>query len=211
VPPPSSRNNPEYPPVTRLAINVVMWPRHTTSARLADVIPLTVDWFGGRFDINEVIMARARTSPTAVFIHMVRFLYSVIHLYTMIGSMNVRGVGVMRSVFPVVVMAVLVAVAALVAATLRGPSEGVNATSPPPPPVRTLRGFIVAVVVDYANGPRTEFFLDFGNGTHVPLDLSNAIIRLKDHFVVYVGNPQRPVYVTGMWQGRMFKAWEVYE
>jgi hypothetical protein len=128
----------------------------------------------------------------------------------MIGSMNVRGVGVMRSVFPVVVVAVLVAVAAWVAATSRGPSEGVNATSPPPP-VRTLRGFIAAVVVDYANGSRTEFFLDFGNGTHVPLDLSNADIRLKDHFVVYVGNPDRPVYVRGMWQGRIFKAFEVYE
>ncbi len=176
-----------------------MWPRHTTSARLADVVPLTVDWFGGRFDINEVVMARARTSPTAVFIHMVRFLYICNYLYTMIGSMNVRGVGVMRSVFPVVVVAVLVAVAAWVAATS------------PIPPVRTLHGFIVAVVVDYANGSRTEFFLDFGNGTHVPLDLSNALIRLKDHFVVYVGNPQRPVYVTGMWQGRMFKALVVYE
>ncbi len=115
----------------------------------------------------------------------------------------------MRSVFPVVVVAVLVAVAAWVAATLRGPSEGVNAS--PIPPVRTLHGFIVAVVVDYANGSRTEFFLDFGNGTHVPLDLFNADIRLKDHFVVYVGNPQRPVYVTGMWQGRMFKALVVYE
>jgi len=55
-----------------------MWPRHTTSAGLADVIPLTVDWFGGRFDINEVVMARARTSPTAVFIHMVRSYISVI-------------------------------------------------------------------------------------------------------------------------------------
>jgi len=128
----------------------------------------------------------------------------------MIGSMNVRGMGVMRSVFPVVVVAVLVAAAAWVAATLRGPSEGVNAASPTPP-VRTLRGFIVAVVVDYANGSRTEFFLDFGNGTHVSLDLSNALIRLKDHFIVYVGNPQRPVYVTGMWQDRMFKALVVYE
>jgi hypothetical protein len=116
----------------------------------------------------------------------------------------------MRSVFPVVV-AVLIAVAAWVAATLRGSSEGVNVTPPPPVATATLRGFIVAVVVDYANGSRTEFFLDFGNGTHVPLDLSNAIIRLKDHFVVYVGNPQRPVYVWGMWQGRMFKALEVYE
>jgi hypothetical protein len=128
----------------------------------------------------------------------------------MVRSMNVRGMGVMRSVFPVVVVAVLIAVAAWVAATLHGSSEGVNAASPTPP-VRTLRGFIVAVVVDYANGSRTEFFLDFGNGTHVPLDLSGADIRLKDHFAVYVGNPQRPVYVRGMWQGRMFKAWEVYE
>ena len=128
----------------------------------------------------------------------------------MVRSMNVRGIGVMRSVFPVVVVAVLVAVAVWVAATLRGSSEGVNVASTTPP-VRTLRGFIAAVVVDYANGSRTEFFLDFGNGTHVPLDLSNAVIRLKDHFVVYVGNPQRPVYATGTWQGRMFKALEVYE
>jgi len=128
----------------------------------------------------------------------------------MIGSMNVRGLGVMRLVFPVVVVAVLVAAAAWVAASLRGSSEGVNAASPTPP-VRTLRGFIVAVVVDYANGSRTEFFLDFGNGTHVPLDLSNADIRLKDHFAVYVGNPQRPVYVTGWWQEKKFKALMVYE
>jgi hypothetical protein len=128
----------------------------------------------------------------------------------MIGSMNVRGVGIMRSVFPVVVVAVLVAVAAWVAATLRGPSEGVYAASPTPP-VATLRGFIAAVVVDYANGSRTEFFLDFGNGTHVPLDLSNADIRLKDHFVVYVGNPQRPVYVRGVWNGAVLKALEIYD
>jgi len=128
----------------------------------------------------------------------------------MIGSMNVRGLSVMRLVFPVVVVAVLIAAAAWVAATLRGSSEGVNAASPTPP-VRTLRCFIVAVVVDYANGSRTEFFLDFGNGTHVPLDLSGAFIRLKDHFAVYVGNPQRPVYVTGWWQEKKFKALVVYE
>jgi hypothetical protein len=129
----------------------------------------------------------------------------------MVIFINVRGIGAMRSVFPaVVVMAALAAVAAWVAATSRVPSEGVNAASPAPQ-VTTLRGFIVAVVVDYANGSRTEFFLDLGNGTQVPLDLSGAAIRLKDHFAVYVGNPQRPVYVTGTWQGRMFKASEVYD
>ena len=128
----------------------------------------------------------------------------------MVRSVNVRGMGVMRLVFTVVVVAVLVAGAVWVAATLHGSSEGVNAASPTPP-VRTLRGFIAAVVVDYANGSRTEFFLDFGNGTHVPLDLSGADIRLKDHFAVYVGNPQRPVYVTGWWQVRKFKALVVYD
>jgi len=74
------------------------------------------------------------------------------------------------------------------------------------------RGFVAAVVTDYVNATsRTEFFLDFGNGTRVLLDLSNATLRLRDHFAAYVGNPDKPVYVRGLWDGKQLRAAEVYD
>jgi len=77
----------------------------------------------------------------------------------------------------------------------------------------TWRGYIYARVVDFVNmtGGYTEWFFGFGNGTKVRLDLTNATVRLRDHFAIYVGNPDRPVYVRGIWNGTVLKALEIYD
>lgn len=125
-----------------------------------------------------------------------------------------------------VVMALVVAVAVLVSA----PRESTPRTQQPPqnisPPTTqqtnktpqqpvevTWRGYIYARVVDFVNmtGGYTEWFFGFGNGTTVRLDLANATVRLRDHFAIYVGNPDRPVYVRGIWNGTVLKALEIYD
>ena len=47
-----------------------------------------------------------------------------------------------------------------------------------------------------------KWFLKFGDATWVRLDLSNAVVRLRDRFAVYVGELQRPVHVVGVCGGR---------
>jgi len=85
--------------------------------------------------------------------------------------------------------------------------------TPQQPVEVTWRGYIHAVVVDFVNmtGGYTEWFFGFGNGTKVRLDLTNATIKLRDHFAIYVGNPDRPVYVRGVWNGTVLKALEIYD
>jgi hypothetical protein len=65
--------------------------------------------------------------------------------------------------------------------------------TPQQPVEVTWRGYIYAVVVDFVNmtGGYTEWFFGFGNGTKVRLDFTNATVRLRDHFAIYVGNPDR--------------------
>ncbi len=60
-------------------------------------------------------------------------------------------------------------------------------------------------------GGYTEWFLNFDNGTWVRLDFTNATFRLRDHFAIYVGNPDRPVYVRGIWNGKVLKVLEIYD
>ncbi len=91
-------------------------------------------------------------------------------------------------------------------------------TTPQQPVEVTWRGYISAVVVDFVDpttrqmtGGYTEWFLDFDNGTWVRLDFTNATFRLRDHFAIYVGNPDRPVYVRGIWNGTVLKALEIYD
>ncbi|MFZ8811879.1 MAG: hypothetical protein ACO2PN_27745 [Pyrobaculum sp.] len=89
-----------------------------------------------------------------------------------------------------------------------------QADKTPQQPVEvTWRGYIYARVVDFVNmtGGYTEWFFGFGNGTTVRLDFTNATIRLRDHFAIYVGNPDRPVYVRGVWNGTVLKALEIYD
>jgi len=86
-------------------------------------------------------------------------------------------------------------------------------TTPQQPVEVTWRGYIYARVVDFVNmtGGYTEWCFGFGNGTTVRLDLTNATVRLRDHFAIYVGNPDRPVYVRGVWNGTVLKALEIYD
>ena len=85
--------------------------------------------------------------------------------------------------------------------------------TPQQPVEVTWRGYIYARVVDFVNmtGGYTEWFFGFGNGTTVRLDFENATFRLRDHFAIYVGNPDRPVYVRGVWNGTVLKALEIYD
>ncbi len=85
--------------------------------------------------------------------------------------------------------------------------------TPQQPVEVTWRGYIYAVVVDFVNktGGYTEWFFGFGNGTTVRLDFADAAVRLRDHFAIYVGNPDRPVYVRGVWNGTVLKALEIYD
>jgi len=82
----------------------------------------------------------------------------------------------------------------------------------------TWQGYIYAVVADFVDpttrqmtGGYTEWFFGFGNGTTVRLDFADAAVRLRDHFAIYVGNPDRPVYVRGVWNGKVLKALEIYD
>jgi hypothetical protein len=131
--------------------------------------------------------------------------------------------------FGFLVLAVVVAL--VVAAVLvSAPRESTPRTQQPPqnnsPPTTqqtdktsqqpvevTWRGYIYAVVVDFVNmtGGYTEWFFGFGNGTTVRLDFADAAVRLRDHFAIYVGNPDRPVYVRGVWNGTVLKALEIYD
>jgi hypothetical protein len=90
--------------------------------------------------------------------------------------------------------------------------------TPQQPVEVTWRGYIYARVVDFVDptsgrmtGGYTEWFFGFGNGTTVRLDLTNAAVRLRDHFAIYVGNYDRPVYVRGVWNGTVLKALEIYD
>ena len=133
---------------------------------------------------------------------------------------------------------VLAAVVALVVAAvwlMSAPRESPPPTQQPPqnnsPPTTqqtdetsqqpvevTWRGYISAVVADFVDpttrrktGGYTEWFLDLVNGTTVRLDFINATFRLRDHFAIYVGNYDRPVYVRGIWNGTVLKALEIYD
>ena len=85
--------------------------------------------------------------------------------------------------------------------------------TPQQPVEVTWQGYIYARVVDFVNmtGGYTEWFFGFGNGTKVRLDFADAAVRLRDHFAIYVGNPDRPVYVRGVWNGTVLKALEIYD
>ena len=85
--------------------------------------------------------------------------------------------------------------------------------TPQQPAEVTWRGYIYARVVDFVNmtGGYTDWFFGFGNGTTVRLDFADAAVRLRDHFAIYVGNPDRPVYVRGVWNGKVLKALEIYD
>jgi hypothetical protein len=129
-----------------------------------------------------------------------------------------------------------VVVASVVAAVLlaSAPSESTPSTQQPPqnnsPPTTqtddtpqqpvevTWQGYIYSIVVDFVDpttrqiiGGYTEWFFGFGNGTTVRLDFINATFKLRDHFAIYVGNYDRPVYVRGIWNGTVLKALEIYD
>jgi hypothetical protein len=131
--------------------------------------------------------------------------------------------------FGFLVLAVVVALVVAAVLLVSAPREPTPSTQQPPqnnsPPTTqanktpqqpvevTWRGYISAVVVDFVNmtGGYTEWFLDFDNGRWVRLDFTNATFRLRDHFAIYVGNPDRPVYVRGVWNGTVLKALEIYD
>jgi len=139
--------------------------------------------------------------------------------------------------FGFLVLAVVVALVVVAVWLMSAPRESTPRTQQPPqnnsPPTTqtqqtnkslqqpvevTWRGYIYAIVVDFVDptsgrmtGGYTEWFFGFGNGTKVRLDLTNAAVRLRDHFAIYVGNPDRPVYVRGVWNGTVLKALEIYD
>jgi hypothetical protein len=134
--------------------------------------------------------------------------------------------------FGFLVLAVVVSLVVAVAWLVSAPRESTPSTQQPPlnnsPPITqtkqadtslqqpvevTWRGYIYAVVVDFVNmtGGYTEWFFGFGNGTKVRLDFENAAVRLRNHFATYVGNPDRPVYVRGVWNGKVLKALVIYD
>jgi len=132
--------------------------------------------------------------------------------------------------FGFLVLAVVVALVVAAVWLMSAPRESTPPTQQPPqnnsPPTTqqtdktsqqpvevTWRGYIYAVVVDFVNktGGYTEWFFGFGNGTTVRLDFADAAVRLRDHFAIYVGNPDRPVYVRGVWNGTVLKALEIYD
>jgi len=91
-------------------------------------------------------------------------------------------------------------------------------TTPQQPIEVTWRGYIYARVVDFVDptsgrmiGGYTEWFFGFGNGTTIRLDLTNAAVRLRDHFIEYYRGGDRPVYVRGVWNGTVLKALEIYD
>lgn len=137
--------------------------------------------------------------------------------------------------FGFLVLAVVVALVVAAVLLVSAPRESTPRTQQPPqnnsPPTTqrtntalqqpvevTWRGYIYAVVVDFVDptsrqmtGGYTEWFFGFGNGTTVRLDFADAAVRLRDHFAIYVGNPDRPVYVRGVWNGKVLKALEIYD
>jgi hypothetical protein len=132
--------------------------------------------------------------------------------------------------FGFLVLAVVVALVVAAVWLVSAPRESTPRTQQPPqnnsPPTTrqtntalqqpvevTWRGYIYARVVDFVNmtGGYTEWFFGFGNGTTVRLDFTNAVVRLRDHFAIYVGNPDKPVYVRGVWNGTVLKALEIYD
>ncbi len=130
----------------------------------------------------------------------------------------------------VAVVVALVVAAVLVSAPLESPpptqqppqttdttTQQTN-TTPQQPIEVTWRGYIYARVADFVDptsgqitGGYTEWFFGFGNGTTVRLDFADAAVRLRDHFAIYIGNPDRPVYVRGVWNGTVLKALEIYD
>ena len=131
--------------------------------------------------------------------------------------------------FGFLVLAVVVALVVAAVWPVLAPRESPPGTQQPPqttdtttqktntalqqPVEVTWRGYIYARVVDFVNmtGGYTEWFFGFGNGTKVRLDFTNATFRLRDHFAIYVGNPDKPVYVRGVWNGSVLKALEIYD
>ena len=132
--------------------------------------------------------------------------------------------------FGFLVLAVVVALVVAAVWLVSAPRESTPHTQQPPqnnsPPAMqqtdktpqqpaevTWRGYIYARVVDFVNmtGGYTEWFFGLVNGTTVRLDFADAAVRLRDHFAIYVGNPDRPVYVRGVWNGKVLKALEIYD
>jgi len=130
-----------------------------------------------------------------------------------------------------VVVALVVAAVLLVSAPLEStphtqqppqnnspPTTQQTNTTPQQPTEVTWQGYIYARVADFVDpttrqmiGGYTEWFFGFVNGTTVRLDFADAAVRLRDHFAIYVGNPDRPVYVRGVWNGTVLKALEIYD
>jgi hypothetical protein len=133
--------------------------------------------------------------------------------------------------FGFLVLAVVVALVVAAVWLVSAPRESPPPTQQPPqndstPTTRqtdtpvevTWRGYISAVVGDIVDpttgqmiGGYIEWFFDLVNGTTVRLDFTNATFRLRDHFAIYVGNYDRPVYVRGIWNGTVLKALEIYD
>lgn len=84
---------------------------------------------------------------------------------------------------------------------------------PPRGEVVELRGYITAVVANYMNkSGRAEYYFQVEQGGRVvsyELNLSNAVVRLRDPFNVYVGNPDRPVVVRGVIVDGRLVAYEI--
>jgi len=100
------------------------------------------------------------------------------------------------------VLALLVAIAVALAILTQFP-----ASVSQQPRQQEYVGHLVALVVDCAPGaqdcrPRTEYYLDTGNGT-LPLDLSNAVIQVP--LSEYVGNPGKKVRAVGVLESGVLK------
>jgi len=136
--------------------------------------------------------------------------------------------------FGFLAMAVVVALSVAAVLLVSAPRESTPHTQQPPqttdtttqqtnktpqqPVEVTWQGYIYSIVADFVDpttrqmiGGYTEWFFGFGNGTKVRLDFTNATFRLRDHFAIYVGNPDKPVYVRGVWNGTVLKALEIYD
>jgi hypothetical protein len=136
--------------------------------------------------------------------------------------------------FGFLVLAVVVALVVAAVWLMSAPRESTPRTQQPPqttdtttqktnktpqqPVEVTWRGYIYARVVDFVDptsgrmtGGYTEWCFGFGNGTTVRLDLTNATIKLRDHFIEYYVGRDKPVYVRGVWNGTVLKALEIYD
>lgn len=114
-------------------------------------------------------------------------------------------------IIAIMVAAVLATIAVVWSQQARQtPAEASSQTQTPIEVV--WRGYVAAVVIDYANGTSiTEYYFVFSNGTRVPLDLSNATISLKEPLANYIGKPEKLVHVRGIYNGKTLKALEVYD